>query len=140
MSSITNIPLPKITYRFLLKFMTVAGILDETSYALSQNIMTVSEYSEPIPGSAYVPSRETVTFTFKDDSTDLVYDGIQILKYSKELKIVLEYMDGNDTVLRAVEFEEPIIAKVTYGKLNYGVNETVTLDMVVSYTDIIKIK
>jgi hypothetical protein len=135
-----NIPMPKLSHNFLVKFKSVLGVLDETSYALSRNLVSVSEYKEPVANFFGLQLRESVTFVFRDDRDDSVYEGIQTLKNSDELEIVLEYLGGEDTILRAIKLEDPIIGDIVFSKLDYA-NSSIplTIELSISYTGLTKL-
>jgi hypothetical protein len=135
-----SIPKPKIQYRFKVLFKTVTGILDEASQALTMNMVTVSKFKDAGPNMLGLLMSENVTFTFVDDVEDLVYDGIQIVKNSPELEIELQYLDGDDNVLRAFKFEEPNIGIVEYSALDYGSSDGLHIKMTVEYNGLTKIR
>ena len=137
--SAIKIPMPKIENRFQLVFKTTMGILDETSKALSQNIIAVSKYREPVDNAFGLFSDEDVTFTFQDDSEDQVYDGIQTIRKSEDLEVELHYLDGGDNVLRAIKFEEPNIGSIEYGALDYSNKDTVKIKVTISYTGLTRV-
>jgi hypothetical protein len=134
-----NLPSSKKGYHFRVLFNTVMGILDETSKALSMCLLSVSTFGEN-DNTYGLLFGDDVIFTFMDDMEDTVYDGIQILKNSKELQIDLQYLDGNDNVLRTFRFEEPNIGMVQFSPLDYGDDTRLVIKMPVSFTKLTKIK
>jgi hypothetical protein len=135
--------MPKMAYRFRVLFQSVLGILNETSYALSQNLVSVSNFKDPQVNSLTafgLTASESVTFVFRDDANDTVYDGIQILKNAEELKVILEYLDDEGNVLRALEFEQPNIGGIRYDKLDYAAtNVLLTINLTINYSGVTKL-
>jgi hypothetical protein len=136
--SLPKVPKPKLKYQFRLLFKTVTGILDETSKALTQNVLKVSAFEEPMDNLFGLINTASVKVTFQDDIEDQVYDGIKVLQASEELEFYLEYLNGDDTVLRRFKFIEPKIDTVKYSTLDYELSERVVIEMTVNYTGLTK--
>jgi hypothetical protein len=136
--SAIKLPVPKIEYKFRVVFKSTMGILNETSLALSTNLLSVSKYEEPVNCLGLLG--HDVTFTFQDDTEDKVYDGIQTIIKAGDLEIELHYLDGNEKVLRAIKFEELNIANVQYGALDYANKDSVKIKLTVSYNGLTRIK
>lgn len=133
-----KLPKPKMKYKYRVLFKTVTGILDETSNALTTNLLKVSAFEEPMDNLFGLINLSSMTITFQDDEDDLVYDGIKVLQASEELEIYIEYLNGNDNLIRRIKLVEPKIDTVKYGALDYGDSERVIIEVSVNYTGLTK--
>jgi hypothetical protein len=101
-------------------FKTVIGILGDTSKALTEHLLTVSELHDSCLNAFGLSDTGTVTFIFADDMEDKVYDGLQILKNSPygELEIDITYFQRNSTVpIRTLRLVNPTISGIKLSKL-----------------------
>jgi|SRR5476651_1180491 len=105
-------------------FKTIIGILGDTSTALTNHLLTVSELQDSSSLTAFgLNDVSIVTFVFADDVEDKVYDGLQILKNSPhgELEIDITYFHKDSTVpIRRLRLVNPKISAIKLSKLEYS--------------------
>jgi len=122
---------PKLSRNFRVRFLDTDGNPLPYSEHLSKQVTT----TDPIPVWTLrsrtsqwgtLVGQEEFTIVFEDDVQDLVASSLLKLQQELTFTVAIDYLDGNDTVIRTISLTTANVEKLLFDSLSYASKSAVS--------------